>query len=108
MLINLLVTNKMPLLREFCQRPLQEPLGTFRCVCMSYIGQLNAGIKTPLSIMGGQQHSTLMLISPIVSSSDAVKLLLARGVPQHQPHRGAVVGSDHLLQEVDPDGFLIR
>ena len=48
-----------------------------------------------------------MMFSPVVGPGDGVKLLLARGVPQHQPHRGAVVGSDHLLQEVHPDGFLV-
>ena len=48
------------------------------------------------------------MFSPVVGPGDGIKLLLARGVPQHQPHRGAVVGSDHLLQEVDPDGFLVR
>ena len=48
------------------------------------------------------------LFSPVVGAGDGVKLLLARRVPEHQPHWGSIVGSDHLLQEVDPDGFLVR
>ena len=47
------------------------------------------------------------MFSPVVGSGDGVKLLLAGGVPQHEPHGGAIVGSDHLLQEVHPDGFLV-
>ena len=36
--------------------------------------------------------------SPIVSSSDAVKLLLARGVPQHQPDVLAVQTDNNITR----------
>ena len=42
----------------------------------------------------------------VVSLGDGVKLLLARGVPQHQPHVLAV-HPELLLQEVHPDGLLV-
>ena len=42
----------------------------------------------------------MTISTPVVSSRDGVKLLLAGGVPQHQSHLPPIVGRDHLLQEV--------
>ena len=59
-------------------------MGTFRCVLMHVLRKHYRSLYDPSNSSEVNIILVLFVFSPIVSSSDAVKLLLAGGVPQHQ------------------------